>query len=379
MAILFKNNYQTTLAANITAVATSITIAAGSGAALGTLGSDVYYATIYDGDSPSTKEIVKITARSTDTLTVTRAQESTTAQAWNAGAFLELRVTAGILASFSQSGVLGTMATQNANAVAITGGTITGITDLAVADGGTGASTQSGARTNLGLGTISTQDANNVSITGGSISGITDLAVADGGTGSSTLSANAVLLGNGTSALQTVAPSTSGNVLTSNGTTWVSSTPTTFTLGTPQATTSGTNIDFTSIPTGTKVIKIMFKGVSTNGSSNFLVQIGDSGGVETSGYIGGAANSSGNVTSTSGCLVTASAIGAASTLYGILTLSLENSSSFSWAFSGVVSDGAILHYSASGKSLSAELDRVRITTVSGDTFDAGEINITYSR
>lgn len=53
------------------------------------------------------------------------------------------------------------------------------------------------------------------------------LAVANGGTGATTLTANTVLLGNGTSALQTVAPSTSGNVLTSNGTTWVSSTPTT--------------------------------------------------------------------------------------------------------------------------------------------------------
>jgi hypothetical protein len=75
------------------------------------------------------------------------------------------------------------------------------------------------------LGTMSTQNANNVAITGGSITGITDLAVADGGTGASTLSANAVLLGNGTSALQTVAPSTSGNVLTSNGTTWTSAAP----------------------------------------------------------------------------------------------------------------------------------------------------------
>jgi len=54
----------------------------------------------------------------------------------------------------------------------------------------------------------------------------TPIAVSSGGTGSSTLTANNVLLGNGTSALQKVAPGTSGNVLTSNGTTWVSSAPT---------------------------------------------------------------------------------------------------------------------------------------------------------
>jgi hypothetical protein len=74
--------------------------------------------------------------------------------------------------------------------------------------------------------TLTSPVINTPAITGGTITGIADLAVADGGTGSSTLAANAVLLGNGTSALQTVAPSTNGNVLKSNGTTWTSAAPT---------------------------------------------------------------------------------------------------------------------------------------------------------
>lgn len=104
-------------------------------------------------------------------------------------------------------------------------GTTTLSTALPVASGGTGAATAGNARTNLGLGTIATQAASSVSITGGSITDITDLAVADGGTGRSTLTANNVLLGNGTNAVNFVAPGTSGNVLTSNGTTWESATP----------------------------------------------------------------------------------------------------------------------------------------------------------
>ena len=108
--------------------------------------------------------------------------------------------------------------------------TLTAIAALAVTDGniivgnGTTWVAESGAtaRTSLGLGSIATQDANNVSITGGSITGITDLAVSDGGTGASSFTANNVLLGNGTSAFQVVAPGTNGNVLTSDGTTWTS-------------------------------------------------------------------------------------------------------------------------------------------------------------
>jgi hypothetical protein len=63
----------------------------------------------------------------------------------------------------------------------------------------------------------------NVDITGGTIKDLDEpLAVNSGGTGKNTLALNNVLLGNGTAAVKEVAPGASGNVLTSDGTTWVS-------------------------------------------------------------------------------------------------------------------------------------------------------------
>lgn len=62
--------------------------------------------------------------------------------------------------------------------------------------------------------------------TGKLIKQASTVTVAQGGTGATTLAANNVILGNGTSAVQTVAPGTSGNVLTSDGTTWQSTAPT---------------------------------------------------------------------------------------------------------------------------------------------------------
>jgi hypothetical protein len=116
-------------------------------------------------------------------------------------------------------------------ALSVSGGTLA-VTNVPVANGGTGASTLTGYV--KGNGTSAFTAAATVPV--GDISGT--LPVASGGTGAATLTANNVLLGNGTSAIQAVAPGTAGNVLTSNGTTWTSATP--LTSGTFDAVASGT-------------------------------------------------------------------------------------------------------------------------------------------
>lgn len=153
----------------------------------------------------------------------------------------------------------------------------------------------------------------------------------------------------------------------------------TITLSTPQATTSGTVKDFLSLPAGIRRITMTFSGVSTNGTANFLVQIGDSGGLETSGYVSGAGSTSANSTATDGFIITVSTT-AGGVANGAVTLHLANATSFTWVLNGVLSvgGGGQLTWSGGTKSLSAELDRIRLTTVAAaDTFDAGEINITY--
>ena len=147
------------------------------------------------------------------------------------------------------------------------------------------------------------------------------------------------------------------------------------TSGTAVASTSGTSIDFTGIPSWAKRVTIMFSGVSTNNTSSIIVQIGTSGGIETSGYLSGCvANSNG--TATTGFIVSTQA--ATTVNHGAMQISSFGSNSW-------ISSSAIGYSDANGgaaaggsKTLSATLDRVRITTVSGTaTFDAGSINILY--
>jgi hypothetical protein len=148
--------------------------------------------------------------------------------------------------------------------------------------------------------------------------------------------------------------------------------------GTAVASTSGTSIDFTSIPSWVKRITLMFSGVSTSGTSNMQIQLGDSGGVEATGYLGVAVNYAGSGASnpTTGFAI-ASAL-AANLLSGHLILT--NISGNIWVASGLLgtSNTTFAVYTAGNKTLSDVLTQVRITTVNGtDTFDAGSINILY--
>lgn len=148
------------------------------------------------------------------------------------------------------------------------------------------------------------------------------------------------------------------------------------TLATKQATTSGTAFDFTGIPAGTKEINIMFRGVSLSGSDNFLVQIGDSGGIETTGYASSSTDDASPVSSTSGFVIKRNT--AATTSEGIMTLRLFDAATFDWAEShGLGTASANAYSGGGGKALSAELTQVRVTRTGTDTFDAGEINISY--
>ena len=162
----------------------------------------------------------------------------------------------------------------------------------------------------------------------------------------------------------------------------ISGTPTgvgVLTSGTAVASTSGTSIDFTSLPSWVKKITVMFNGVSLSGTAYLAIQLGDSGGIETSGYLGGAGNTGGGVVLTTTFFSLAPGSSAAATADGSYTISLMNSSTNLWAISGTAyQSGYSMSLCGGTKPLSATLDRLRITTSNGtDTFDAGSINILY--
>jgi len=150
--------------------------------------------------------------------------------------------------------------------------------------------------------------------------------------------------------------------------------------GTAVASTSGTSIDFTGIPSWVKRITVMFDGISTNGTSPILIQLGSTT-FSTTGYISfginGNTGSYAGASQTAGLAVT-NVIIAASTYSGSAVIS--NISGNVWSYTAQLGSASNVFTSGAGSSpsLSGVLDRIRITTVSGtNTFDAGTINILY--
>lgn len=152
------------------------------------------------------------------------------------------------------------------------------------------------------------------------------------------------------------------------------------TRATAQNTTSGTSIDFTSIPSWVKRITLMLNGVSTNGTSPVIVQLGDSGGVEVTDYLGSATEvrstpDSDLFTTGFGVLQSPSA---GDISYGIATIVNLSGNIWVYSFTGGSSTIANNYIGGGSKTLSATLDRIRLTTVGGvNTFDAGSVNIMY--
>ncbi len=165
-----------------------------------------------------------------------------------------------------------------------------------------------------------------------------------------------------------------------NGDTGVQGNSGAFVAGTAVASTSGTSIDFTSIPSWVKRITVMLTGVSTNGTSNEIVQLG-SGSATTTGYVGvlsvfnGAALGASTFSSGFTLDLTTAATDVRNACL-VFTLLGSNT----WVCIGTTSQPSNTRSSFLNGyvPLSGALDRVRITTVNGtDTFDAGSINILY--
>ena len=186
-----------------------------------------------------------------------------------------------------------------------------------------------------------------------------------------------VISGDTSGSVVVAAPAVAGtNTLTLQAATATSAVNT---LGTAVASTSGTSIDFTGLPSWIKRITVMFDGVSLSGTDSFLIQIGDSGGLENTGYNGGGARF-GSASVVAGVFTSGFGFNnvTAATLYSG-NLILCNVTGNTWSASGMLGGSATEFCNITGgsKTLSGTLDRVSVTRTGTNTFDAGSINIMY--
>ncbi len=148
-----------------------------------------------------------------------------------------------------------------------------------------------------------------------------------------------------------------------------------------ETTLSGTTPTITGIPAGVTKVDILMEGVSTDGTSELLLRIGPSGGVETSGYTSKSVRcvNTGTDTNTTAFIFTYGTA-AGDTRDGILQLRLSDATNNTWISSGVHSDNGStsINTSAGAKSLGGALTQIQLLNSGGNTWDAGTIALQYS-
>lgn len=360
--ILYNNNAYSTLNGAITNVATTLIVQTGHGDRFPAVsGTDIAYITLEDASG--NREIVKVTARTaaSDTMTIVRAQEGTSARAWASGDVVEQRITAGELARYEMLSNVEDSASKTTPADADM---------IPLKDSAASNILKQLTWTNL-KATLKTYFD-------------TVYAAIGAVTGSGLTMATGKLLGRSTASTGAIEEITVGTGLTLSAGSLSASGG--ITLATLQNSTSGTSIDFTGIPSGTKQITVMFNLVSTSGTSGSMIQIGDSGGVENTGYTsvrsfddsGASLNIAGGGTTG---WDTSDPGSAANQRTGVFHLYLMDSSTNTWQITYRIAFMNTANRICAGvgtKALSATLDRVRITSVTPDSFDLGKVNIQYA-
>lgn len=356
MPITFTNFAHSQIAVGISAGDTTIAVTGGHGARFPALGvGEYFYATIEN--AATQREIVQVTARATDSFTVVRGQDNTTAQAWLAGDSIALRFNAAAVEAIrDESGAVLLSGNQTIADVKTFSSTpivpdasfaLTKLADIATARGLGRLTAGSGAIEEL---TSAQWTASLVDAATTALPGKVELATSAEyltGTDTGRVPAIDVLR---SSAIQKGATTTL----------------------------TGSSTDLTGIPSWAKEVTISIVGASTTGTQNWLLQLGDAGGIETANYLGAAAVGVSGASPTVGNhgagFVFPSSSGG-NVLHGSIILTLHDAATNTWVISGVfgLSSSAAYIFMGGAKALSQPLTQFRMSA-QADTWDAGSVS-----
>ena len=216
-------------------------------------------------------------------------------------------------------------------------------------------------------------------LTGGTLSGNLNMGTNDLTVGDVTASGTASLSG----LTYPTSDGTSGQYLQTNGSgalSFATVNASNLTRMTEVPTTSGVEIDVTGIPSGVRKITITFDHVRNNGTDRMRLQIGDSGGIETTGYDSGVAwEGSGGypgLYEDGSGFAFCGLSGAGYEVNG--TLTLLNASGNKWVGSWVSYAGSYYcQFGGGTKTLSGELTQLRIENTGTNTFNLGNLTVFY--